>query len=116
MTHLSSTHHDDDLKYSDDNCSTDSYLDYCQQEDDAPELVDSYNFVHDMDTFTPTDIPNEIDDKYFSYLDKNYTAFDNGFSLTHMQKLTNKDIANHIKEINNNATRVNFWWQLFLST
>ena len=70
--------------------------------------MDSYNFVHDTDTFTPTDIPQDFDDEYYSYLDKNYNKFDDGFSLTHMRKLTDKDIANHIKEINNDVTRVNF--------
>ena len=109
MALLSTTHHDDDtVKYSDDNCSTDSYLNYCQQEGNTHKRVNSYNFLHNTDTFTSTDIPNKIDDTYFSYLDKNYNKFDNGFSLTHMQKLTNKDIANHIKEIDNDVTHVNF--------
>ena len=47
----------------DDDCSTNSFLDYCQQEGDAPEHVDSYNFVHDTDSFTPTDIPHKLDNK-----------------------------------------------------
>lgn len=46
--------YDDDGEYSDDNCSIGSYLDYCQQENDTPgyQRVDSYNFIHDTDTFT----------------------------------------------------------------
>ena len=54
------------------------------------------------------DIPQDFDDEYYSYIDNNYIEIDNGFRLTHMRKLTDKDIANHIKEINNNVTRVNF--------
>ena len=50
----------------------------------------------------------EYDAKYFDYLDKHYSLFDNCSSFIYMQKLTNKDIANHIKEINNDVTRVNF--------
>ena len=53
------------------------------------------------------DIPQESDE-YYSYLNKHYSVFDDGYSITHMQKLTDKDIANHIKEINNDVTRVNF--------
>ena len=70
--------------------------------------MDSYNFVHATNTFTPTDIPQEFDDDYYSYLDKHYDKFDDCFSLIHMQKLTDKDIVNHIKETNNGVTRVNF--------
>ena len=71
--------------------------------------VDLYAFVHDTDTFTPMDIPQESDDEYYSYLDEHYSEFDDGYSIPHMQKLTDKDIANHIKEINNDVTRrVNF--------
>ena len=119
MALLSSTHHDDDVEYSDDDCSTDSYLDYCQQEGDAYKRVDSYNFLHNTDTFTPMDILQDFDDEYYSYLNKNYNEFDNGFSLTHMRKLTDKDLANHIKEINNDVTYLNFdniysyeYWQM----
>ena len=53
--------YDDDVKYSDDDCSTDSYLNYCQQESNTPKRVDSYDFVHDTDTFTPTEIPQDFD-------------------------------------------------------
>ena len=97
-----------DSTYDNDDCSADSYLDYCQQEGNAPKRVDSYNFVHDTNTFTPTDIPHKFDDKYFNYLDKQYDLFDNCSSYIYMQKLTDRDIANHIKEINNNITHVNF--------
>ena len=76
--------YDDYVKYSDDDRSTDSYLNYYQQEGDALKHVDSYNFVHDTDTFASRDIPQDFDDKYNSYLDK----FDDGFSFIHMQKLT----------------------------
>ena len=97
-----------DSTYDDDDCSTNSNLDYFQQEGNTSKRVDSYDFVHDTDTFTPTDIPQDFDDEYYSYLNKHYNKFDDGFSLIHMQKLTDKDIANHIKEINNDVTRVNF--------
>ena len=70
--------------------------------------MDLYDFVNDTDTFTPMDIPQESDDEYYNYLDKHYSEFDDGYSITHMQKLTDKDIANHIKEINNDVTRANF--------
>ena len=65
-------------------------------------------FVNDTDTFTPMDIPQESDDEYYSYLNKHYDKFNDGFSLIHMQKLTDKDFTNHIKKINNNVTRVNY--------
>ena len=100
--------HNDDVKYSDEECSTDSFLDYCQQEGNVPKCVDLYNFVHDTDIFSPTNIPQKFDDAYHTYLDEYYDEFEDGFSLIHMQKLTEKDIANHIKEINNDVTRVNF--------
>ena len=106
MALLSATHHDDDVKYSNDDCSTDSFLDYCQQEEDAPKCVDSYDFVHDTNTFTPTDIPNKIDCKYFSYIDKNYSKFGNG---TLIHNLIDKYIANHSKEIANDVTCVSFY-------
>ena len=54
------------------------------------------------------DIPEEFDAEYYNYLDKHYSVFDDGFSITHMRKLTDKDIANHITEINNDVTRVDF--------
>lgn len=79
MALLSSTHHDDDVKYSDDNWSTDSYLNYFQQEENTDKHVDSYNFLHDTDTFTPMDVPQIFDDEYYNYLDKNYNKFDNNF-------------------------------------
>ena len=88
------------------NDSTDSNLDYFQDEGDDYKRVDSYDFVH-TDPYTPMDIPQEHDE-YHNYLDKHYSIFDDGYSLTHMQKLTDKDIANNIKEINNDVTRVNF--------
>ena len=51
--------YNDDVEYSDNDCSIDSYLDYWQQDNDAPgfKQVDSYNFIHNTDTFTPMDIP-----------------------------------------------------------
>ena len=70
--------------------------------------VDSYNFLHNTNIFTLTDIPHACSDEYYSYINDNYIEFDNGFSLTHMKKLTDNDIANHIKEIDNDVTRVNF--------
>ena len=70
--------------------------------------MDLYDFVHDNDTFTPTDIPPKFDDKYFNYLDNHYDLFDDCSSYIYMQKITDNDIANHVKEINNNVNRVNF--------
>ena len=60
------------LKYSDDDCSIDSYLDYCQQDNNALgyQQVDSYNFIHNTNTFTPMAIPQDFDDEHYSYLDK----------------------------------------------
>ena len=69
--------------------------------------MDSYNFVPDTEPYTPLDITPEHDAKYFDYLDKHYSLFDND-GLIYMRKLTDNDIANHIKEINNDVTRVNF--------
>lgn len=106
MALTSFTHHDED--YADYDWSNNSFLDYCQQEDNFYEQVDSSNFLHDTDTFTPIDIPQDFDDEYYSYIDNNYIEFDDGFSLTHMRKLTDKDITNHIKKINNDVTHVNF--------
>ena len=103
-----STYDDDDDSIDSNDNSTASDLNYSQQEGNASKRVDLYNFVHDTDPYTSMDIPQEFDDEYYSYLDKHYNEFDDGFSLTYMQKLTDKDIANHIKEINNNVTRVNF--------
>ena len=97
-----------DSAYDNDDSSTNSDLDYFQHEGNNYNRVDLYNFVHDTDLYTPMGIPQEIDDEYYSYLDKHYSEFDDGYSITHMQKLTDKDIANHIKEINNDVTRVNF--------
>ena len=91
-----------------DDSFTNSDLDYFQHEGNSYKRVDPYNFVHDTNPYTPMDIPQEFDDEYYSYLDKHYSVFDDGYSFPHMQKLTDKDIANHIKEINNNVTRVNF--------
>ena len=54
------------------------------------------------------DIPHKYDAKYFDYLDEHYFLFDDCSGLIYMQKLTNNNIANHIKEINNDVTRVNF--------
>ena len=90
--------------YDDDDDSTDSEFNYFQQGD--AKRIDLYNFVHDTDPYTPMDIPQ--DDEYYNYLEAHYSVFDDGFSTTHMRKLTDKDIANHIKEINNNVTCVNF--------
>ena len=98
-----STYDDDD----DDDDSTDSDIDYFQQED-ASNRVDSYDFVHETDPYIPMDIPQECDDEYYNYLEEHYSVFDDGFSITHMRKLTDKDIANHITEINNDVNRVNF--------
>ena len=70
--------------------------------------MDSYDFVHDTNTFTPTDIPQDFDDEYYSYLDKNYIEIKYFSSIILMRKLTDKDIANHIKEINNDVTCVKF--------
>ena len=103
MAFTSCTHHGKD--YSDNDCFNDSFLDYCQQEGDTPKCADSYNFVHDTDTFAPMDIPQDFDDKYYSYIDKNYSEFGTG---TLMRKLANKNISNHINEIDNNVTHVNF--------
>ena len=103
MAFISCTHHGKD--HSDNDCSNNSFLDHCQQEGNAPKCVDSYNFIHDTDTFTPTDIPQDFDEKYYSYFDKNYSEF--GICIF-IRKLTNKNIANHIKEINNDVTCVNF--------
>ena len=91
----------------DDKDSTNSDLDYFQEEGNDYKRVDLYEFVHDINPYTPMDIPQESDE-YYSYLDKHYFVFDDGYSITDMQKLTDKDIVNHIKEINNNVTRVNF--------
>ena len=44
-----------DSTYDDDDCSTDSYLNYCQQEGNTYKHVDSYNFVHDTE---PTFLKN----------------------------------------------------------
>ena len=60
-------------------------------------------FFHDTNTFSLTDISQDFDDEYYSYLDKHYNKFDDDFSLIHMQKLTEKDFAN---EINNNVLPV----------
>lgn len=35
-----------DFKYSNDDCSVDSFLDYCQHEEDITKHVDSYDFVY----------------------------------------------------------------------
>ena len=70
--------------------------------------MDSYNFIYDTNTFTPTDIPHKYDDKYLDYLDKHYDEFDYCSSFIYMWKLINKYNANQIKEINNDVTRVNF--------
>ena len=91
----------------DDN-STNIDLNYIHQEGNIFKRVDSYDFIHDTNSYTPMDIPQEFDDKYYSYLDEHYSLFDNCSGLIYMQKITNKDIANHTKEINNNVTRVNF--------
>ena len=40
----------------DDDDSTDSKFDYFQQEGDATKRIDSYDFVHDTDPYTPMDI------------------------------------------------------------
>ena len=52
----------DDDKYPDDDCSVDSYLDYAQQDNNATgyNQVDSYNFLHDTNTSTPTDILHDF--------------------------------------------------------
>ena len=97
-----------DTTYDDDDCSTNFDLNYFQKEDNTSECVDSYNFVHDTNPSTPMDIPYEYDTKYFNYLNKHYSLFDDCSSFIYIQKLTDKDIANHIKEINNNVTRVYF--------
>ena len=68
------------------------------------ELLSSTH--HDDDDVKYSD--DKCYDEYYSYLDENYNKFDDGFSITHIRKLTNKHIANHIKEINNDVTRVNF--------
>ena len=67
----------------DDKDSTNSDLDYFQEEDNDYKLVDLYDFVHDTDPYTPMDIPQESDE-YYSYLDKHYSVFDNDYSITHM--------------------------------
>ena len=90
----------------DDDYSIHSNLDYINQEGNIDIRVDSYDFVHDTETYTPLDIPPEHDDKYFDYLDKHYSLFDDD-GLIYMQKLTDNNIANHIKEFNNDVTRVN---------
>ena len=97
-----------DYAYDNDDCSTNSDLDYFQQEGNTSKHVDSYNFVHDTNPSAPMDIPHKYDAKYFDYLDKHYSLFEDCSSFIYMQKLTNKDIANHIKEINNDVTCVNF--------
>ena len=102
------TNYTSDDEYSDNHGSLDSYLDYCQQETDAYNQVDSYNFHHNIDTFTPTDIPHDFSDEYYSHIDNNYIEFDNAFNLIHMRKFTDNDITNHIKEIKNDVTHVNF--------
>ena len=49
-----------------------NFLDYYQQKGNAPKRVDSYDFVHDTNTFTLTDIPQDNDfEEYYSYIDKN---------------------------------------------
>ena len=78
------------------------------QETDGYNWIVSYSFLHDTDTFTPTDNSHDFSDKYYNYIDNNYIEFDVGFSLTHMRKLTDKDIAIHIKEIDSNVIDVNF--------
>ena len=88
-----------DSTYDDDSINSD--LDYINQEGNIDKRVDSYDFVHDTESYTPLDIPPEHDAKYFDYLDKHYSLFDDCSRLIYMQKLTDKDIVNHIKEINN---------------
>ena len=94
-----------DSTYDDDSINSD--LDYINQEGNIDKRVDSYNFVHDTEPYTPLDIPPGHDDKYFDYLDKHYSQFDDD-GLIYMQKLTDNDVANYIKEIDNDVTRVNF--------
>ena len=59
------------------------------------------------------DIPHDFSDEYYSYINNNHIEIDNGFSLTHMRKLTDNDIASNIKEINNNVI-CEFWQNLLL--
>ena len=54
------------------------------------------------------DILRDCDDEYYSYIDKNYVEINYFSNITLMRKLTDKDIANHIKEINNDVTCVTF--------
>ena len=98
-----------DITYYNDDHSTDSDLDFVQ--DDGPtgyNQVDSYNFLHDTDTFTTTDIPHGFNDEYNSHIGNNYIEFENDFNNTHMWKLTDNDITNHVREIIHDITHVNF--------
>ena len=88
--------------------SINSDLDYINQEGNIDKRVDSYDFVYDTEPHTPLDIPPEHDTRYFTYLDKHYSLFDVDDGLIYMQKLTDSDIDNHIKEINNDVTCVKF--------
>ena len=81
MALTSYIHHDED--YYNNDCSTDSDLDFVQ--DNSPtgyNQVDSYNFLHNTDTFTPTDIPHGFNDKYYSYINNNYIELNDGFNTT----------------------------------
>ena len=66
----------------------------------------SYNFLNNTNTSLTTDFFKY--DDYSSEIHDTYIEFDYGFSLTHMRILPDNDIANHIKEINNDVTHVNF--------
>ena len=98
-----------DTVYYNDDHSTDSDLDFVEDDDPTGyNRVDSYDFFHDTDTVTSTDIPHGFTDEYYSYIDNNYIEANKGYNTTLMRKLTGNDIANHIKEIINDVTPVNF--------
>ena len=58
--------------------------------------------------FTLMDIPYDFSDEYYSYVNNNYIEFNNSFSITHMRRLADNDIANHNKEIDKDVTCVKF--------
>ena len=64
------TNYSDHSKYSDDNCSYDSFLPNDGHKD--YNRVDSYIFLPDTDTFTPMDTPQGFNDEYYSYMDDIY--------------------------------------------
>ena len=96
-------YHDDG--YSD---SSDSDLDYFNNNVSGFKGVDFYNFLNNFVTETTKE------DLNYDFNYANYCKFDNDYSITLMKQLNDNDIANHIKEITNDVTHVNFEQDLFL--